>query len=382
MAERVILVASYSYFPHLSGVAEIIKATYTGLLARGYVDKVVLICANTKKQTNFEVLDGIDVYRYEMKSLLDGRVPLPGNEAGDLMEELIIKFKPYQIHTHTRFQFLSLTALAAGKRHKLPVIHVEYLASHVKGEGLFVNTASYIWDQTISRYIFSKASKIVSTSESIHHFITDNLGAATGKSIIIPNASTLSATPETYQEKFADIQLFSMAYIGRFVKLKNTPVIIKALKILKDRGLAFKFYLAGDGALKEGILAYIKEHQLESHIEFLGKISKEEVTSTLQKTHLFLNPSCLEGLPNTVLEAVSQSNMVIVTDVGGNRDIVKHKDFLIPLPKLTSISLADKIEAVMKNYPAYISDWQAAKDWVVETFSWDHVIETYKEEIL
>ena len=382
MPEKVILVTSYSYFPHLSGVAEIIKATYTGLLKNKLVDRVVLVCANTKKAPGYEMIDGIDVYRYEMKALLDGRVPLPGKQAVTLIDQLIHQYKPYQIHNHTRFQFLSLAAISQAHKNKLPLIHVEYLASHVKGEGFLVNTASYIWDQTFSRYIFSKADKIVSTSESIHDFITSELGVKKTTSIVIPNASTLHPSSVTYIDKFSHIEQFQMAYIGRFVKLKNTPIIIKAMKVLKDRGRNFMFYLAGDGSLKEEILTYIKENKLDTHITFLGKISKEEVTSTLTKTHLFLNPSCLEGLPNTVLEAVSQTNMVIVTDVGGNRDIVKQKDFLIPLPALTPEILADKIEVVMDHYSRYIQPWQEAKDWVVKTFNWGHVIESYQKEIL
>ncbi len=380
---KVILNASYGYFPSISGVGEIIRATYTKLLEQGHIDKVILLCADTEKTgVYYENQNGIEIYRFKMIQILNGRIPLPSYDMWRKLCWLIKEFKPYQIHTHTRFQFLNIFALIASRLFKTEIVHVEYLASHVKGESLPITLASYLWDKTISKFVFAKSHRIVSTSESITEFICGTLKAPKGKVVTIPNASTIAVYPVSYQQKFEGVTLFKIAYIGRFVKLKNLMTIIKAVHLLIDKKLPVQFNLAGDGALKNEILQYIELHNLHPYVNYLGKISKEDVRSLLVDNHIFLNPSNLEGLPNTVLEAISCSNFVVTTNVGGNKDLIKVDDCLIDLNILSPEVLAERIETLIKNSAYYVPLFESNKSYVINNFSWDNVVQLYCDHII
>lgn len=378
---KTILVVSYSYYPRISGVSEIVAQTYKGLLLAKAVDKVVLFCADTEQTGIMETeIDGILVFRFKVKSLLNGRVPLVSREMFEKLDFLIATFKPSQIHNHTRFQFLSWFSLRKGIKNNIPVVHVEYLANFVNGESIAVNFLCWLWDVTISSYLMRKSSLVVATSESIADFLKGSLGIP--NAVVIPNASTIVPLPVRYSDKFNDIMEFNLVYVGRFVKLKNTLIIIKAIHILKKRKLSFHLHLAGDGSLKAQVLELIKLNELDDVITYLGKIEKHEVSNLLAKTHLFLNPSCIEGLPNTVLEALSTTNMVIATNIGGNKDLIKVNDCLIPLEKLTPEVLADKIEDVIANHKKYIPQFEENKQFVIKNFSWENVVSLYKSKIL
>lgn len=380
-----ILVVTDVYYPRVSGVTHIIDQTYSHLLEKGEVDSVDLVCKWQPETTKaVEMINGINVHYFKSLSILGGRIMAPSPEMIKVLIDTIREVNPDQIHLHTRFSVVNPFALTIAKFFGKEVVHVEHLAGYVTGESLPLTTASWLWDQFVARYIYLLTDKIVTVSHSSGEFINSALQAPKSKITVIENASALKASTTTYKKKMAKKKKFTIFYAARFVQTKNPLIVIGAMKALKDmqRGYDFELILAGEGKLKEEMLEYIKDNQLEDVIDYVGKLSHKEMLETYAKSDIFLNPTRLEGLPGGVLEAQLNTNLVIVTDIGGNKDVIRDDMFKISLDELTPESLALKIHTVIQNLPEAIEKAEANKKWAAQHFTWDNVVKKYVDHIL
>lgn len=91
-----------------------------------------------------------------------------------------------------------------------------------------------------------------------------------------------------------------------------------------------KLYIGGDGDI-ESVVAFINEHKLGDLVEYVGWVSGDKKKILFQEANIFVLPSYNEGLPVSILEAMSYQMPIIATSVGGIPEIVKnnHNGFLV-----------------------------------------------------
>jgi len=108
---------------------------------------------------------------------------------------------------------------------------------------------------------------------------------------------------------------------SNLVNVKRVDRIIDALKSMNHK---IRWYHFGDGPLR-GELEQ-KAHELPSYVEykFMGAIPNEELMQFYQKNYVdvFVNVSSSEGIPVSIMEALSFGIPVLATDVGGTHEIV------------------------------------------------------------
>lgn len=108
-------------------------------------------------------------------------------------------------------------------------------------------------------------------------------------------------------------------------KLKRIDLIIEALMILRKNQIDFKWTHIGGGPEFENIKKLALK-KLESHqFELTGYVKNSEVLDWYQKNQatIFINTSSSEGVPVSIMEAMSMGIPVIATDVGGTKEIVE-----------------------------------------------------------
>lgn len=109
---------------------------------------------------------------------------------------------------------------------------------------------------------------------------------------------------------------------------KGQDLLIKALKICKNRGMKFKCFLAGsihtytehDKATYNHLKELIQENQLEDEITFLG--TRHDIPELLNKSDVFVLPSRYEGLPVSILEAMASKLPIIASNISGANDLI------------------------------------------------------------
>lgn len=134
--------------------------------------------------------------------------------------------------------------------------------------------------------------------------------------------------------------------VGRITAQKNYELMLHAIMDAKNRvegKYKINLRIAGEG--DSGLLNRLKniviENNLTENVEFLG--NRKDIPKLMEDSQLFLMSSAWEGLPIVLLEAVSSGLPILVTDVGGCKEIVKATDSGIAVPPNSIVKLADGI---------------------------------------
>ncbi len=111
--------------------------------------------------------------------------------------------------------------------------------------------------------------------------------------------------------------------IGRLVKQKDHITILKAINLIKKKRKV-KLCLVGKGNEIQNLCNYIKDNKLFNIVKIIDY--KKNIYPFYKKADVFILSSLYEGLPNTLIEALSLSIPIISTDCKtGPREILKNK---------------------------------------------------------
>lgn len=138
--------------------------------------------------------------------------------------------------------------------------------------------------------------------------------------------------------------------MGRFVKKKGFDSFIRALAILKNKGMDFRAVIAGDGEEKAALEALSNASGLKNHIIFPGWISDK--TAFFNSIDLFCLPSLHEPFGIVLLEAMTHGVPVITTDSEGPSEIVTHNKDALIVPRNNPTSVAEAIAALLSESKA------------------------------
>lgn len=107
-------------------------------------------------------------------------------------------------------------------------------------------------------------------------------------------------------------------YAGRLSAVKNVGPLIEAVKGYPENCC---MTILGDGEEREKL-----EDMAEGNdrIHFIGAVGPEEVQAEMQRADILLMNSVFEGIPMTILEALSHGLPVITTDVGGIGEVLTY----------------------------------------------------------
>lgn len=117
--------------------------------------------------------------------------------------------------------------------------------------------------------------------------------------------------------------------LTRLIKRKNISNVLKAFKILKDRGLRFHYTIAGRGGEYENLIKLTKKLQIQDCVTFLGFVNEEQKRFLYNWADLFILPSMalehsIEGYGIVFIEANSYGLPVISGDTGGMKEAVEN----------------------------------------------------------
>ncbi|MEM5564579.1 glycosyltransferase family 4 protein [Psychroserpens sp. AS72] len=141
--------------------------------------------------------------------------------------------------------------------------------------------------------------------------------------------------------------------IARLHWKKGLEYTLEALKILKEKGVLFKYTIIGDGDQYERLVFATHQLGLTEYVNFIGRLSPTEVRQQLEQSSIYLQYSIQEGFCNAVLEAQSMGLLSIVSNAEGLDENVLDNVTGWVVPKRQPEVLAQKIIDVI-NLPSDI----------------------------
>jgi colanic acid/amylovoran biosynthesis glycosyltransferase len=119
-------------------------------------------------------------------------------------------------------------------------------------------------------------------------------------------------------------EVLEIISVGRPHWKKGYDIALKALALLKMKGLEFNYQIIGAEGNQE-LLFLRKELDLETEVEFLPKLPQQKVFKMMSSSDLFLLPSIEEGIANVAVEAMALGCPVISTNCGGMEELITHQ---------------------------------------------------------
>ena len=169
--------------------------------------------------------------------------------------------------------------------------------------------------------------------------------AYAGKStslVVIPNGVVMPKLSWTADKATAK----KIVYVGWINKRKGVFDLIAAVGILAARHKEVSLSLAGGGTAAEALASHIAACGLAHRIHLLGWVPREQIAEILASGHVFVLPSYGEGLPNSLLEAMSVGVPVIATRVGAVAEVVQDGESGLLIEPGDVTGLAASIDAL------------------------------------
>ncbi len=167
------------------------------------------------------------------------------------------------------------------------------------------------------KWALENTDVVLVLSESWKTFI---LGAAEKANVIVINNYVTMPTGASKKKSEDD---FNVLFLGILGERKGVFDLLKAWPEVLKKSPTAKLLIGGNGEIE-------KSKQLAaslgiSHaVEFLGWVDEVEKQSFLELAHVFVLPSYNEGLPMSVLEAMSYEVPVVTTTVGGIPELIQN----------------------------------------------------------
>lgn len=129
----------------------------------------------------------------------------------------------------------------------------------------------------------------------------------------------------------------------RIVWKKGLEYGLRAVAILKQRGIPVSYRIIGDGDYMQAVQFTIFELGLQDDVVLLGKKNKEEIKKELANANVFLHPAVSEGFCNAVVEAQAMGVPVVTTDADGLSENVANGETGFVVPKWDVEAMAEKL---------------------------------------
>lgn len=132
-----------------------------------------------------------------------------------------------------------------------------------------------------------------------------------------PNLFNKNKVRERLELKESDFVILMIAEVN---KNKNHIQMIKAVEILKNKGIEVKVLCAGRGTLIDKLRLEIQKRNLESNIFMLG--FRNDIQELISACDIGILLSYREGLPRNIMELMANGKPVIGTNIRGIRDLI------------------------------------------------------------
>ena len=223
----------------------------------------------------------------------------------------------------------------------------------------------------VRSFSIKKSDIVVTPSKHLKNFIL-NLGFK-NKIEIINNGVFI---PEENTNIFTNDQI-NITIVSRLVSHKNIKKIIRAISDLNDPLIYLN--IIGDGPELNQLQRISLESNNKDNIIFHGKLNRDDINHIFLKSDIYIQASNYEGLPHSLLEAMSYGIPVLCTPVGECKEILGNEDrgYILDLP-VSKNNIKSKISEIISEKNIANKKGERGKDFINEKYNLTNSFNLYK----
>lgn len=346
-------------------------------------------------QTPEETVDGLHFYRTLTPDNGATNLPLLNqwqviSTLSRRIKEVAAKEKPDLIHAHSP-ALNGFAALLAAKQLKLPVVYE--CRAFWEDAAVDHGTSSewglrYRLSRALESHVFRNVNAVTTICEGLREEIASR-GIPANKITVIPNAvDTTSfnvdgvARPDM-QEQLGLSGKIVLGFIGSFYAYEGIPLLVQALPDLLLSHPDIRLLLVGGGPQEKSIKALIRDLGLEDKVIMPGRVDHQQVQDYYNLVDIFVYPRLSMRLTDLVtplkpLEAMAQGRLVVASDVGGHKELIRDNETGVLFSAGQAKSLTDAVNTLLARREQWPRMRKNGRVFVEQERTWDASVARYK----
>lgn len=167
---------------------------------------------------------------------------------------------------------------------------------------------------------------------------------------VLPAPRPIALTNHIVQEQLSpdadDYSAHRWACVARLERHKGIDVLLHALALCLAHAPEFEVVLAGDGSDRGALETLARDLGVAHRVQFLGRLSPQELTPVLHAAGGVVLPSRTEGLPVSLVEAMAHHRAIVATRVGGIPELLQDGESALLVAPDDPEALAEAMQRV------------------------------------
>lgn len=335
-------------------------------------------------------------YRTQPSSGLAARLPVLQHRK--LMQalrkrlaEVVESVRPDLLHAHSPV-LNALPALSVGRAMGIPVVYEvrafweDAAADHgtAREWGLRYRTTRALETRALRR-----ADAVTAICDGLRRDMLER-GVPASKITVIPNAVNVSEfrfnvpADEALMQQYGLVPGKTLGFAGSFYAYEGLDLLLRAMpQVLRAEPHA-RLMLVGGGPQDAGLKSLAAELGIEGMVHFTGRVPHDQVGRYCSVMDIMVYPRIprrLTGLvtPLKPLEAMAMGKLVVASDVGGHRELIRegHNGHLFPAG--SSEALADRLVGLLENPGDRDNVIANGREYVEHERNWTVSVERYRD---
>ena len=307
------------------------------------------------------------------------------------LDQVIQREKPDILHAHSP-ALNGLAALRAGKKHKIPVVYE--CRAFWEDAAVDHGTSSegglrYRLTKALETHVFRQADAVTTICEGLKQDILTR-GVPAEKITVIPNAvdiETFSMNGERDEALSKSLGLNGkqiLGFIGSYYAYEGLILLLHALPKIIAGNPDIHLLLVGGGPQEEELKSLTDQLELNDIVTFTGRVPHNQVSKYYNLVDIFVYPRLHMRLTDLVtplkpLEAMAQGKLVLASDVGGHKELIRDGEN----GRLFSADSADSLAETALNLIHNREQWEnlitTGRRYVEDERNWPVSVSRYQE---
>ena len=214
------------------------------------------------------------------------------------------------------------------------------------------------------------ADEIIVLSKGVQDYFEKTYGR---KTVFIPNgvSNHIEREPQIIKNKFGLGKDEYILFLGRLVPEKGIKYLIEAFKQVDTEK---KLVIAGGSSDTSEFENEMKELAKEDkRILFTGFVQGQELEELYSNAYIYCLPSDLEGMPLSLLEAMSYGNCCLTSDIDECSEVLEDKG--VTFKKSDIIDLSNKLQKLCDDINLVKKYKNESQKFILNKYNWDYVVE-------
>ncbi|MFO1412786.1 MAG: TIGR04063 family PEP-CTERM/XrtA system glycosyltransferase [Burkholderiales bacterium] len=305
------------------------------------------------------------------------------------LDDVVDRTRPDILHAHSPV-LDAIPAIRVGRRRGIPVVYEvrAFWEDAAVDHGTAVEGGPrYRATRALETWALRQADAVTCICEGLRGDIVAR-GIAPDKVTVIPNAVDVDEFPfaeppdEDLRRRLNLEGKLVVGFLGSFYAYEGLDLLLDALALLAPDEERLRVLLVGGGPQDAALREQARRLGIEDRVVFTGRVPHAEVARYYSLVDVLAYPRRSMRLTELVtplkpLEAMAQGRLLVASDVGGHRELIRDGDTGILFPPNDARELAHAIRRLLEMRGGWETMREAGRNFVEKTRTWRRSVANY-----